>query len=113
MYTDFYGFTKEPFQGTSDLEFFFLSHNLNEILTAMEYCIRWRKGFIAITAEAGMGKTMLLAYHKKIVGDDKLVGHKRKTIYLTNPQVGFDSLLDTILKELGVEPPLGQSQRKR
>ena len=113
MYAEFYGFTKEPFQANSDLEFFFLSLNLDDILTTTEYYIRWRKGFITITAEAGMGKTMLLAYHRKMVGDDKLVGNKRKTIYLTNPRVGFDPLLGTILKELGAEPALGETTTEK
>ena len=105
MYLDFYGFTKEPFQ-SDDPEFFFPRDILNEIVAATEYCIRWRKGLISITGEAGVGKTMLLAYHQKSVAKE------RKIIYLTNPRVGFDHILDFILKELGTEPALGQSTEK-
>jgi type II secretory pathway predicted ATPase ExeA len=106
MYSDFYGFIKEPFQAALDLEFFFLSHNLNEILGATGHCIRWRKGLITITGEAGVGKTMLLAYHKK------LAANEGKSIYLTNPRVGFEAILELMLKELGVEPVGGLTGKR-
>jgi type II secretory pathway predicted ATPase ExeA len=109
MYSDFYGFTKEPFQATVDLEFLFRRPCFDEILAATEHCIGWRKGLITITGEAGVGKTMLLAYHKQLV--TKLVNDKRKTIYLTNPRVSFDQILDLFLKELGTEPAFGQTEK--
>ena len=60
MYSRFYGFTTEPFQNTPDLDFLFLSTNHKEALACIEYGIRQRKGFIAITGEAGVGKTIIL-----------------------------------------------------
>ena len=107
MYTRFYGFTTEPFQNTPDLDFLFLSPNHKEALACIEYGIRQRKGFIAITGEVGVGKTIILrSYLTKVDAD------KQKTIYIVNPRVTFDSLLTTILKELSAEPVAGPATQK-
>src|SRR5262249_37220784 len=107
MYTSFYGFTTEPFQNTPDLDFLFLSPNHKEALACIEYGIRQRKGFIAITGEVGVGKTIILRSYLT-----KVDANKQKTIYVLNPRVSFDSLLTTILKELGAEPAAGSASQK-
>jgi general secretion pathway protein A len=107
MYTQFYGFTKEPFQTTPDTEFLFLSPSHREALACIEYGIRQRKGFVAITGEVGVGKTMILRSYL-----DKIVPEKQKTIYILNPKVTFHSLLSTILKDLGNQPLVDQATDK-
>ena len=107
MYSRFYGFTTEPFQNTPDLDFLFLSPNHKEALACIEYGIRQRKGFIAITGEAGVGKTIILRSYLT-----KVDANKQKTIYILNPRVSFDSLLTTILKELSAEPVAGPATQK-
>lgn len=107
MYTRFYGFTTEPFQNTPDLDFLFLSPNHKEALACIEYGIRQRKGFIAITGEVGVGKTIILRSYLT-----KVDANKQKTIYILNPRVSFDSLLTTILKELHAEPVAGPATQK-
>ena len=107
MYSRFYGFTTEPFQNTPDLDFLFLSPNHKEALACIEYGIKQRKGFIAITGEAGVGKTMLLRSYLT-----KVDATTQKTIYILNPKVSFDSLLTTILKELHAEPIAGPTTQK-
>jgi type II secretory pathway predicted ATPase ExeA len=107
MYSRFYGFTTEPFQNTPDLDFLFLSTNHKEALACIEYGIRQRKGFIAITGEAGVGKTIILRSYLT-----KVDAHKQKTLYILNPRVSFDSLLTTILKELSAEPVAGPATQK-
>jgi len=105
MYTDFYGLTREPFQTTCDTAFLFPSSGLNEALAIIEYGIKHRTP-IAITGEAGVGKTMLVhAYLKRHVRD-------RKTIYIPDSSVSLDTLLNTILKELGIEPASCQVTEK-
>ena len=98
MYIEFYGFAKEPFKTTPDVDFLFLSPSHREALSCIEYGIQQRKGFIAITGEVGVGKTMILRSYL-----DRVAREKQKTIYILNPKVSFDSLLSTILKELRVE----------
>jgi type II secretory pathway predicted ATPase ExeA len=107
MYSRFYGFTTEPFQNTPDLDFLFLSTNHKEALACIEYGIRQRKGFIAITGEAGVGKTVILRSYLT-----KVDAQKQKTIYILNPRVSFDSVLTTILKELSAEPVAGPAAQK-
>ena len=107
MYSRFYGFTTEPFQNTPDLDFLFLSPNHKEALACIEYGIRQRKGFIAITGEVGVGKTIILRSYLT-----KVDAKKQKTIYILNPRVSFDSLLTTILKELSAEPVAGPATQK-
>jgi general secretion pathway protein A len=102
MYSRFYGFTTEPFQNTPDLDFLFLSPNHKEALACIEYGIRQRKGFIAVTGEAGVGKTIILRSYLT-----KVDAQKQKTIYVLNPKLTFDSLLTIILKELSAEPVAG------
>ena len=107
MYIQFYGFTKEPFKTTPDIDFLFLSPSHKEALACIEYGIRQRKGFIAITGEVGVGKTMILRSYL-----DKVVPDQQKTIYILNLKVSFDNLLSTILRELGAETIAGQATDK-
>ena len=107
MYSRFYGFTTEPFQNTPDLDFLFLSPNHKEALACNEYGIQQRKGFIAVTGEAGVGKTIILRSYLT-----KVDAQKQKTIYVLNPKLTFDSLLTTILKELSAEPVAGIAAQK-
>ena len=107
MYSRFYGFTTEPFQNTPDLDFLFLSTNHKEALACIDYGIRQRKGFLAITGEAGVGKTIILRSYLT-----KVDAHRQKTIYILNPRVSFDSVLTTILKELSAEPVAGPATQK-
>ena len=107
MYTRFYGFTTEPFQNTPDLDFLFLSPNHKEALACIEYGIRQRKGFIAITGEAGVGKTIILRSYLT-----KIDANQQKTIYILDPKVSFDTLLTNILKELSAEPVAGSTTQK-
>ncbi len=107
MYLQFYGLTKEPFKTTPDIDFLFLSPSHKEALACIEYGIRQRKGFVAITGEVGVGKTMILRSYLDKVGPEK-----QKTIYILNPKVSFDNLLSTILRELGAEAIAGQATDK-
>jgi general secretion pathway protein A len=107
MYMQFYGFAKEPFKTTPDIDFLFLSPSHKEALACIEYGIRQRKGFIAITGEVGVGKTMILRSYL-----DRVAPEKQKTIYILNPKVSFDTLLNTILRELGAEAGVGQGTDK-
>lgn len=60
MYTQFYGFSKKPFDVTSNPEFLFLSASHREALASLIYGVQERRGILVLTGEVGTGKTTLL-----------------------------------------------------
>jgi ABC-type phosphate/phosphonate transport system ATPase subunit len=66
MYLDFYHLKQAPFPRTPDPAFLFLSPSHRKALAAITYGVEARQGFVLITGEAGVGKTMILrAYLEK------------------------------------------------
>jgi len=60
MYLQFYGLREQPFGVTPDPRFLYLSPTHREALASMYYGIDAERGFIALVAKPGMGKTNLL-----------------------------------------------------
>ena len=60
MYLDFYGLREQPFGVTPDPRFLYLSPTHREALASMFYGIDAERGFMALIAKPGMGKTNLL-----------------------------------------------------
>ncbi len=48
MYTEFFGFSKKPFDLTPDPRFLYLSPDHQEALASMIYGINERRGFVSI-----------------------------------------------------------------
>ncbi len=61
-YPEFYGFSENPFNGTPDLRFLFLSKNHKECLDSILSGVEERKGPMSLLGEAGTGKTFLTHY---------------------------------------------------
>ena len=99
MYLRFYGLNKEPFHTTPDPRFLFLSPSHKEALGSIIYGIEQRKGFIAVIGEVGVGKTTILRTFLENI-DAEL----DQTIYIYNPNLTFNGLLQCILRELEQEP---------
>ncbi len=98
MYLDFYSLDKEPFHITPDPEFLYLSPSHKEAFATVMYGVQKQKGFVAVTGEVGTGKTTVLrAYIEKIRSSNV------RPVYLFNPDLDFDELIDVILRELGLE----------
>ena len=98
MYLKFFGFTKEPFNITPDPEFLYLSRDHKEALAAVIYGVEQHKGFVVLTGEVGVGKTTILRSYLDLVDREKLL-----PLYLFNPNLSFENLLRTVLRELGSE----------
>jgi general secretion pathway protein A len=96
MYKEFYGFSEEPFDLQPNPRFFYLSRSHFEALSAMMSGIKERKGVIAVTGEAGIGKTLLLH------GLLKDLSEKIRTAFVFSPQSDFPHLLKSILQDLRV-----------
>jgi len=57
MFLDFYGLREQPFGVTPDPGYLYLSRTHREALAALLYGIKADRGFMALIAESGMGKT--------------------------------------------------------
>ena len=60
MFLNFYGLREQPFGVTPDPRFLYLSPTHREALASMYYGIDAERGFVALIAKPGMGKTNLL-----------------------------------------------------
>jgi general secretion pathway protein A len=60
MFLEFYGLHEQPFGVTPDPRFLYLSPEHREALASLYYGIQARRGFMALIAKPGMGKTTLL-----------------------------------------------------
>jgi len=96
MYCQFFGFAEKPFDVTPDPKFLYLSPGHREILAALIYGIRERRGFITIVGEVGTGKTTLL---NTVLG---LLDGKTYVASIFNTDVTFDEMLTWILVDLGL-----------
>ena len=96
MYREFYGLFCEPFNLNPDPKFLYLARSHYEAFSSMMSGIKERKGIIVITGEPGVGKTLLIYAILKDLTDQV------KTAFIFNPTLGFPSILENILLELGL-----------
>src|SRR5271170_4992546 len=97
MFLDFYGLRQQPFGVTPDPAYLYPSQTHSEALAALSAGICEGRGFFALVAEPGMGKTTLL--YRLLEG---LRGSAR-TAYLFQTQCDKREFLQYILSELGVD----------
>jgi len=60
MYLEYYNLIEQPFGVTPDPRFLYLNRRYQEALASLWYGVRESRGFIALVAQPGMGKTTLL-----------------------------------------------------
>lgn len=97
MVTDFYGLREEPFGATPDSRYLFQSGTHREALASLLYGVEAGRGFMALIAKPGMGKTTLLfrALSK--------LREQGRTVFLFQTMVTPLDLLRTLLADLGVQ----------
>ena len=98
MYRDFFGLHSEPFSLTPDSEFFFNDRIRQEALNTLVYGIRSGEGFIKVVGEVGTGKTTLCRQFLRAIEDEA------ETAYILDPLLRGDELLQTLARELGIDP---------
>ncbi len=96
MYERYYGLAEKPFSLTPDTDFYFQSVTHAEALEVLRVAIASGDGFIKVTGEVGTGKTLLC---RKLLD---LLDADHDTVYIPNPYMNGDSLLDAVLLELGI-----------
>jgi general secretion pathway protein A len=100
MYTEFYGLREKPFSIVPDPSFLYPSSKHRAALTYLEYGLMDRIDFILLTGEIGSGKTTLIKQLLTKIESDIEVA----VIFNTN--VSSEDLLELILCEFELEPPI-------
>ena len=97
MYLEHFGLKALPFTITPDTEFFMNRAGYQDALNVLLVALRSGEGFIKVTGEVGVGKTLLC---RKLLNSLK---EEFTTAYIYNPYLEPDTLLFAIADELGVE----------
>jgi MSHA biogenesis protein MshM len=100
MYEHYYGLKEKPFSLTPDTEFFYQSLTHQEALNVLIVAVQGGDGFIKVTGEVGTGKTMLCRMLLDALERDY------NTVYIPNPYMNCNSLLDAVIAEMGIEDNL-------
>ena len=97
MYLNHFSLTEMPFTITPDTDFFMNRAGYQDALNVLMIALRSGEGFIKITGEVGVGKTLMC--HKLI----KTLGEGFVCAYIHNPYLKPDSLLYALADSLGVK----------
>ncbi len=102
-YEAFYGFREPPFNLTPDPKFLFMTPNQREALAYLTYGVQERKGFLVLTGEVGVGKTLIMRTLLNQFGDSV------ETAIVMNAMLTFKQLLGMALIDFGL-PLAGQGK---
>lgn len=98
MFLEFYRLRQQPFGVTPDPAYLYLTNTHREALTSLVAGIKEGRGFFALIAEPGMGKTTLLYELLDQLHDSA------RTIFLFQTQCDAREFFQYLLSELGVDP---------
>jgi type II secretory pathway predicted ATPase ExeA/phage tail protein X len=98
MFVDYYGLREQPFGVTPDPKFLYLGEGHREALAALFYGIESGRGFSALAAEPGMGKTSLLMRLLESMQESA------RTAFLFQTDGGSREFLHALLHDLGIVP---------
>jgi general secretion pathway protein A len=94
---DFYGMREQPFGMTPDPAYLYASRTHREALASLSFGIKDNRGFLALIAEPGMGKTTLLYQLLEELRDSA------RTVFLFQTQCNSREFLEYILHDLNVD----------
>src|SRR5260370_9001892 len=97
MFLDFYGLREQPFGVTPDPNYLYLSRTHGEALDALLLGIKADRGFIALIAEPGMGKTTVLYRLLEELRDSA------RSVFLFQTQCDSREFFRYILSEIGIK----------
>jgi type II secretory pathway predicted ATPase ExeA len=97
MVLDFYKLAEQPFGVTPDPRFLYLSPTHRDAMASALYGINSGRGFTALIARPGMGKTTLIFELLRKVRESA------KTVFIFQSQCGPSDLLRSLLTDLGIE----------
>ena len=97
MLTEYYKLAVQPFGVTPDPRFLYLSATHGEAMASLLHGIRSARGFIALIAAPGMGKTTLLLSLQHTLKSNT------KTVYLFQTMCEEAEFLNALLGDLGIK----------
>jgi general secretion pathway protein A len=99
MYKSFFGLRALPFAASPDPRFLYMTPQIREALSCLQYGIAARKGFVVMTGEVGTGKTTLL---KTVLSS--FVKDRFSTAFVFNPRLNVLDFLEFVLTDFGIPP---------
>jgi type II secretory pathway predicted ATPase ExeA len=99
MLLEYYNLLEQPFGVTPDTRFLYLNYMYCEKLASLWYGVEERRGFIALIAHPGMGKTTLLFQLLQ-----RLRRTSARTVFLFQTCCSADDLIRYLLLDLGIWP---------
>jgi type II secretory pathway predicted ATPase ExeA len=99
MFLEYYNLLEQPFGVTPDTRFLYLNRMYREALASLWYGIKERRGFMALVAQPGMGKTTLLFQLL-----ERLRKTSARTAFLFQTTCDSDDLIRYLLLDLGILP---------
>ena len=99
MFLDFYHLREQPFGVAPDPAYLYLSQTHREALASLSYGIKADRGFMALIAEPGMGKTTVLYQLLEELRDSA------RTVFLFQTQCDSREFFRYLLTELGIDSP--------
>lgn len=96
MYLDHFGLEEQPFSITPDTHFYFNYSSHQEALNVLLLALRSGEGFIKVTGEVGLGKTLLCRKLLNSLGDEFV------TAYIPNPHLSPASMRVALADELEI-----------
>ena len=97
MFLDFYGLREQPFGMTPDPAYLWASGTHTEALSSLYFGIKENRGFLALIAEPGMGKTTLLYQLLEDLRDCA------RTVFVFQTQCDSREFFQYVLHELDVD----------
>jgi general secretion pathway protein A len=97
MFLEFFGLREQPFGMTPDPAYLYVSRTHSEALQSLSVGIEDNRGFLALIAEPGMGKTTLL--YQLAEG----LRNTARVVLLSQTQCSSREFIEYILQDLGVD----------
>src|ERR1700676_311845 len=97
MFLDYYKLAEQPFGVTPDSRFLYLGPKHREALASLVYGTESNRGFLALIAKPGMGKTSLLYHYLSYLRD------KARTAFVFRTDCDSREFIRHLLLDLGID----------
>lgn len=100
MLLDYYKLSEQPFGVTPDSRFLYLGAQHREALASLEYTTESNRGFVAMIAKPGMGKTSLLYHYLE------RLRNRTRTAFVFRTDCSAREFMRHVLLDLGIDLPI-------